>query len=493
MTQQTRPAFFSVLYVAADVTAVIGAFFSAYYARFSGHFMHVADRPSLHNYAKVIILSVPIFLLLFRHFNLYTGRATRRWDVMNGSLYAVTAGLVLFMALTFIYRQENFFFSRVFIFLSWFLMLLYLNIFRYGLNKVERKYIRAKGLETRVILLGINRIARRLAHWFKEARYSGYRVRGVFSMGEPEKGMHIENCEILGSIETLENRIDALEIDEVILTDPKFPRDQTARLMLLCESRSIGFRVVADIYGMVTSSVELDHLNNVPVLGLRRLPLDDLWNRFLKRFFDLAGSLLGLLLVSPVLAFLALLIKGEDGGPVFYAQERVGKDGSVFKLLKFRTMVPNAEKTTGPVWAKSDDTRKTRIGNFLRRTNLDELPQLWNVFSGQMSLVGPRPERPFFVEQFRKEIPRYMARHRVKAGITGWAQVHGYRGDAVTQYKAAQKSKIGIFDASSLQYKQEQQFLVERVQLDLYYLENWSLLFDIEILFRTFFAYRNAF
>jgi len=188
------------------------------------------------------------------------------------------------------------------------------------------------------------------------------------------------------------------------------------------------------------------------------------------------------------------------GGAIFYKQERVGKEGRVFQLLKFRTMRTDAEKETGPVWAQADDTRRTRIGEFLRRFNLDELPQLWNVFVGEMSLVGPRPERPFFVEQFRNEIPRYMARHKVKAGITGWAQVHGYRGLAPVKYKASQKARIkplfGMQDGlnTNLAHSdEEQQYLLERIQLDLYYLEQWSLFFDMEIMLRTLLAFRNAF
>ncbi len=161
-----------------------------------------------------------------------------------------------------------------------------------------------------------------------------------------------------------------------------------------------------------------------------------------------------------------ILIKMDDGGPLFYFQERVGRDYKVFNVIKFRTMKMDAEKETGPVWAKANDTRRTRFGNFLRRSNIDELPQLWNVLRGDMSLVGPRPERPHFVSQFRETIPRYMARHKVKSGITGWAQVNGFRGNTSIR---------------------------ERLKYDLYYMENWSLLFDIEIIFMTTFAYKNAY
>jgi exopolysaccharide biosynthesis polyprenyl glycosylphosphotransferase len=493
MTRKGHFILFSVLYVIADVLAVILAFLSAYYVRFSGHFIPYTHKPSFTIYFLTSVFSVPIFLILFRYFRLYFNPSLTRWEAVRRSIYAVTIGFILFLALTFFYRQEHFFYSRVFIFICWFLILFYFNLLRQITNKVERRYIKAKGLEKRVVILGVNKIARRLIRWLKAARYSGYRVVGVYSMGELPKESHIENCEVLGSLKNFKQDIERLKVDEVILSEPHFSREETVSLMLLCESRMINFRLVADIYGMVTSSLALEQLNNVPILGLRQLPLDDLWCRIIKRAFDIAGSFAGLLVMSPLFLILPFLIKSEDKGPIFYAQERVGRGGKVFKLLKFRTMKTDAETRTGPVWATADDERKTRIGSFLRKTNLDEIPQLWNVFKGEMSLVGPRPERPFFVEQFKNEVPRYMARHRIKPGITGWAQVHGYRGDAVIQHTDEKKTKLGIPDYTPYQYKEELQFLAERIQLDLYYIENWSLLFDIEILFRTFFAYQNAF
>jgi len=279
----------------------------------------------------------------------------------------------------------------------------------------------------------------------------------------------------------------------VILTDPKLSREKTAELMLCCEERFIHFKVVADLYGMVTSAVEVQYMNTIPILGLKALPLDDLWNRMVKRVFDLAGSTIGLVLLTPLFVLAAIWIKIEDGGPVFYKQERIGRGGKPFNLIKFRTMRPDAEAETGPVWASASDDRKTRIGALLRKTNIDELPQLWNVLVAEMSLVGPRPERPHFVEKFKTEIPRYMARHSLKSGITGWAQVHGYRGHADITHKGRKKIKMGIQDRDNVEVKEENQLLTERIQLDLYYAENWSLLFDFEITLRTLISYKNAF
>jgi exopolysaccharide biosynthesis polyprenyl glycosylphosphotransferase len=194
--------------------------------------------------------------------------------------------------------------------------------------------------------------------------------------------------------------------------------------------------------------------------------LDDPWNRLIKRLFDFSIAFFAFVFFAPLFVVVAISLKLTSEGSVFYAQERIGRDGKRFFLYKFRTMTPEAENKTGPIWAQPNDPRTTRLGRLLRRFNLDELPQLWNVLVGNMSLVGPRPERPHFVERFRDEIPRYMTRHKIKSGLTGWAQIHGLRGNTS---------------------------LEERIKYDLYYMENWTIAMDIEILFATLFAYKNAY
>jgi exopolysaccharide biosynthesis polyprenyl glycosylphosphotransferase len=212
--------------------------------------------------------------------------------------------------------------------------------------------------------------------------------------------------------------------------------------------------------------VDVVSFDGVPLVGIRHIPLHYPWNRFVKRCSDLVGSAAGLILSSPAVALAAIAIKLDSKGPVFYSQERCGEDGTCFRLYKLRTMAEDAEKDTGPVWATENDPRCTRVGAVLRKYNLDELPQLYNVLRGDMSLVGPRPERPHFVSRFTEDMPKYMIRHAVKSGITGWAQVNGLRGD--TNIKA-------------------------RLRYDMYYLENWSILFDLKIILMTLFARRNAY
>ena len=233
-----------------------------------------------------------------------------------------------------------------------------------------------------------------------------------------------------------------------------------------CERRLADFHMVPDMFSLLTSRVDVQTLDGIPLLGVSRWPLDFFWNRAVKRLADLAGSLVGLLLFAPVMALAALAIRLTSPGPVFYMQERCGEKGQVFRIWKLRTMKVDAESESGPVWTVENDPRRTRVGGFLRRWNIDELPQFWNVLAGDMSLVGPRPERPHFVEQFKEDIQRYMQRHAHKPGMTGWAQVNGLRGNT------------SIHD---------------RIKYDLFYLENWSLALDFKIILRTLVSTRNAY
>ena len=224
--------------------------------------------------------------------------------------------------------------------------------------------------------------------------------------------------------------------------------------------------LVPDLYRLLTIRMEMQNIDGIPLLGTQKWPLDFFWNRRLKRFEDIAGSLVGLLLSALPVAIAAVLIKVASPGPVFYAQERCGEKGRVFRIFKLRTMRQDAEAESGPVFTVENDPRRTAIGAFMRRWNIDELPQFWNVLRGDMSIVGPRPERPHFVEQFKDDIRRYMWRHSCKPGMSGWAQVNGLRGNTSIH---------------------------ERVKFDLFYLENWSVAFDFKIIAKTLFSRKNAY
>jgi Undecaprenyl-phosphate glucose phosphotransferase len=284
----------------------------------------------------------------------------------------------------------------------------------------------------------------------------GYRVVGMVDNGKSDRTFYPKNIPALGTLVDIPWLIERHKIDEVIIGLPESNHQELVSIISLCEREKVGIRVFPDVFQMLASEVNIGDLGGLPLLTIRDVALQG-WKLTLKRGLDLAASGVGLVLFSPIMLFTALLIKLESSGPVFYTQERMGLDARPFKIIKFRSMRQDAEQS-GPGWTTADDPRRTRLGAMLRRFNIDELPQFVNVLVGDMSLVGPRPERPVYVEQFRQSIPRYMDRHREKAGLTGWAQVNGLRGDTS---------------------------IVERTKYDLWYIENWSIWLDIKIILRT--------
>jgi exopolysaccharide biosynthesis polyprenyl glycosylphosphotransferase len=406
-----------------------------------------------------------VALLTFRSYHLYSIKSPlSSIDEFINVVRAMGFVFLILMAATFVYRE--FTYSRIVLVITWLLSVVTLVMNRWLVRKLEHERRKKGRGETSVLVIGINRNSRTLIQRFRENPLYGRRIVGILSENSEEAGKHLEGIPILGRVEDFDEVIERFPVGEVVLADPELSRGKTSDIILKCESRMVSFKIVADFYGLVTSSVDIEYVSTVPLLGLKSLPLDDYWNRLLKRTFDLVLTIPAFLLALPFVAVLGVLIKVHDGGPIFYKQERMGQDGKIFTLYKFRTMRTGAETGTGPVWAKENDERRTPVGVFLRRYNFDELPQLWNVIRGEMSLVGPRPERPHFVDELREIVPRYMARHRVKSGLTGWAQVNGYRGNTS---------------------------ITERVKYDLYYMENWSLFLDLKILLMTPAAFSNAY
>ncbi|MBU6429538.1 MAG: exopolysaccharide biosynthesis polyprenyl glycosylphosphotransferase, partial [Cyanobacteria bacterium REEB65] len=291
----------------------------------------------------------------------------------------------------------------------------------------------------------------------------GDRVRGDrwhFPAWTRQEGTRAGSSAILGSIEDLAEIVLRHRVDEVVLAVPGASFKELFGLMGLASSGGwpVRFRIVPDLTELVTAKLKVGELDGVPTMEIWDVPLRKWHNRVIKRTLDIVFSSLGLFVLAPVLGLVSWLVR-LDGGPILYRQQRMGRDGRLFSLCKFRTMRVDAERDCGPVWTQPDDPRVTPVGAFLRRWSLDELPQLWNVFIGEMSLVGPRPERPHFVDQFRQFVPKYMDRHLVRSGLTGWAQINGLRG--------------------------EEGSIEERTRYDIYYVENWSPLFDIEIMVKT--------
>lgn len=266
---------------------------------------------------------------------------------------------------------------------------------------------------------------------------------------------------VLGSLGNLEIILPENKLDEIAITLSLKDYDYLERIVGICEKSGVHTKFIPDYNSLIPSKPYTEDLMGLPVINIRYVPLTNMGNKLIKRVVDIAGSLFGIIVTSPVMLLAALLVKLTSPGPVIFRQERVGLHNRPFYMYKFRSMEQQKPTEEKKAWTVRDDPRVTRVGKLLRRTSLDELPQLFNILKGDMSLVGPRPERPLFVEKFKEEIPRYMVKHQVRPGLTGWAQVNGLRGDTSIR---------------------------KRIDYDIYYIENWTLGFDIKIIFMTFFT-----
>ncbi|MCX7919507.1 MAG: undecaprenyl-phosphate glucose phosphotransferase [bacterium] len=453
-----------LLLVISDIIVIIVSFYLAFWLRFySGLIPVTKGPPNIPIYLRALFFTLVIWIFIFNHYGLYQLTVQMNFFRTSSRLVqSVLTGSILLMAVTFLFRTLEL--SRWMVFLGLLFNLIGLHISRFLLKKYFLYLQQQSGRITRILIVGTGSTARFLAEKLKQSPV--YQFLGFVEESNSGNSNTIPMDEpILGSVDTLEQLTSQHQVNEVLIASSKLSHDQILDLMLKCEQQNIRFRFVPDLLEIITNRVVVDELDGFPLFTVKETPLTG-WNVLVKRGFDIVGSLLGLIVLGWLMLIIAYLIKRDSPGKVIYTQERIGADGKRFLIYKFRTMVENAEAETGPVWAKRNDPRCTKIGSFLRKHNLDELPQLFNVLKGEMSLVGPRPERPYFVDQFKNRIPRYMLRHKVKSGMTGWAQVNGWRGD------------------SSIE---------ERTKYDLYYIENWSILFDIKILFLTLFARKNAY
>ncbi len=324
--------------------------------------------------------------------------------------------------------------------------------------------VQARGIgDDRVIVIGTGEVGDMLLQKILLNRQLGYQIVGVVDASRTGDTVAEVGVPVLGNTVDLPSIIDEYNIDEVIIGLPESSHQELVGIISLCEREKVGIRVFPDVFQIMASEVSIGDFGGLPLLTIRDVALQG-WKVTLKRGMDIVVSGAMLVITSPFLLLTALMVKMDSPGPVFYVQERMGLDARPFKMIKFRSMRVDAEYD-GPGWTTPDDPRKTKLGTFMRRFNIDELPQLVNVLIGDMSLVGPRPERPVYVEQFRQSIPRYMDRHRERAGLTGWAQVNGLRGDTS---------------------------IIERTKYDLWYIENWSIMLDIKILIRTAFQWLSG-
>lgn len=415
--------------------------------------------PAFTSYVPMMIVHVLTILLVFYMTRMYhQRRAVSRID--EGYAVAQNVSIGTFLAIAF----ETLAFKNSALELDYPRgVIIYAWIFGIGLTILGRELHRQIVVRLRdwglardnVLIIGAGEAAKAITDRINWSPHLGYNIVGAVN-GAAEG--HVGEVPIIGTTDDLPNLIDQYDVDEVIIALPEASHRELVQLVSKCQRGRVNIKVYPDIFAYMTGGLTVDELNGMPMLSVRDVALRG-WKLSLKRGMDIIGSFVGLVLLSPLLVLVGVLIRLESPGPVFFCQERMGLDGRPFPMIKFRSMRQNSEEE-GPGWTVEDDPRVTRIGRILRRTNMDELPNLINVLYGQMSLVGPRPEQPYYVEKFREFIPRYMERHREKSGMTGWAQVNGLRGDTS---------------------------ILERTKYDLWYVEHWSLWLDIKIVLRTIF------
>ena len=439
------------LNVLSDAAIVFGMLPLAFWIRFCVMPDGVVVVP-LRDYLQVGVVYTLLQMFTYGSFNLYQPfRHTR----FRRELRRLLAASFICMALlqSWLFMGHYMYYSRLTLGIYGILYVGALGCKRIAVRKVLWKLRERDYNQKHVLLIGSGPAAMKYVQEVRRSPELGYKIIGYIS-GQQE----IEDLSWLGDYSALETVLDKWRPDEAISAIEPADFDRTPAIIDACEKTGVRLSIIPFYADYMPANPQFDDLNGVPLMNIRRIPLDNWGNAFCKRTMDIVGSALLLLLTSPVMLVCAIGVKLSSPGPVIFRQERMGLNKKTFTMYKFRSMRVNAKEKTG--WSTNADDRKTKFGSFIRKFSLDELPQLWNVLKGDMSLVGPRPEVPFYVEQFKEEVPLYMVKHQVRPGITGWAQVNDFRGDTS---------------------------IPERVKHDVYYIEHWNLLFDIKILLMTVF------
>ena len=441
---------FKQLMLTADVALIAGCWVLAYWLRFD--VFGRGDVPPFRHYALQLVPILLVWGFAFKAFDLYRplrlgSHLSEVWDITKASSLGA---LVLIAIMSFAFRGYDY--SRAVIGIFWVTSIVAASFSRAVFREALR-VARRRGFNLRyAVVVGGGEAAGEVFRVLRRRPDVGVRVLGRLG-DKREEG----ETRWLGAPEDIRAVLDAHQVDIVIIALPHADYPRLGAILDGIGDDPVAIHLVPDVFSLASLRGGIEEFETLPIIHLRESPLYG-WNRVLKRVFDVVLGAAALVALAPVMAAIAVAIKTTSQGPVLYRQERMGLDGRPFRMLKFRSMVPDAEAATGPRWAVPNDPRRTGLGAWLRRFSLDELPQLLNVLRGEMSLVGPRPERPSFVEEFRRRVPRYMLRHTVKAGITGWAQINGWRGNTSIE---------------------------KRIEYDLYYIERWSIGFDVKILLQT--------
>ncbi len=453
--------------IAGDCLATFAGLALGYWVRFETPLRGVgveADSVSFAVYQPLLLIGMAFFVGSYAYLKVYDGRLLLRpyqalLLLARGTLFWFVAFLGSSLALKFDPSV-----SRLFVAISCLTTFAVVGLWRYAFFRWLRASTFRDRIVQRVALIGWSEDAGRLIDAVRGDPNHPYEIVGVVPTHR-ESPAKRRDCRELGALQNLEDIFRRDEIDIAIVADFDLETSELLRISALCERLYVQFKVLPSFFRIFVSSLKFQTISGVPVLGVEELRIMSVMNSLVKRVVDIVGALVGLAISAPIIACLGFLVSRESPGPVIFKQVRVGRHGRHFTILKLRSMRLDAERS-GAQWAVEADPRRLRIGAFMREWNLDELPQFWNVLVGDMSLVGPRPERPELIERFEREIPHYNPRHEVRPGLTGWAQVNGLRGNTS---------------------------LVERVKYDLYYIENWSPWFDMQIMVLTFVRRKNAY
>lgn len=453
--------YFNRLHLLIDALIVACSYMLAWYLKFESIFASKKQGVGvleMETYFYALYFIVPGYVILYYFFNMYTSKRTaRRKYEVYGIVKANTVGALLFTVVLYVINEPNFSRSMIAIFYG---LNTTFSILSWQILRNLLQYFRRKGYNLKhILLVGYSRAAEEYINRINSNPQWGYVVRGILDDRVP-RGTIYKGVKVLGSIANLMIILPENKLDEIAITLSLQDYGRLEEIVDLCEKSGVHTKFIPDYNSLIPSRPYTEDLMGLPVINIRYVPLTNTLNWVAKRIVDVVGSAVGLVLVSPIMLLTAIAVKVSSPGPVIFKQERIGLHNKPFQMYKFRTMEIQKEAAEKKAWTVKDDPRVTKVGKFLRRTSLDEFPQLYNILRGDMSLVGPRPERPLFVEKFKEEIPRYMIKHQVRPGLTGWAQINGYRGDTSIR---------------------------KRIDYDIFYIENWTMGLDIKILFLTIF------
>lgn len=450
--------FISFLFI-SDLIFVSLAWVLAYLLRFEAGLIGVTkDIPPWSQHIPLLVIILLVCSAVFNFAGFY--RPKRISPISNevfDIIKSVTISILIFVFLTYFFKEYRY--SRLTILNFWFLSIFFVSLSRFLSRKFLRVLRRREYNLRYVLIVGEGELGQKLLQSFRSHPELGLKAVGFLSADKEKVGQTIAGTEVIGTYDEVHSIIQKSGVDQVFIALPFHHHQKIKEILTFLKNELVNIKVVSDLYDFFTLKGGVEELDDLPIINIQDTPLHG-WGKMAKRAMDVILTLTGIVILSPLMLIIAILIKITSQGPVLFKQERMGFDGRLFGMLKFRSMIVDAEKETGSIWAKPNDPRRTSIGKLLRKASLDELPQLFNVLKGEMSLVGPRPERPDLIEQFKENIPNYMLRHKIKAGMTGWAQVNGWRGNTS---------------------------LEKRIEHDLHYIENWSISFDLQILFLTLF------